>query len=135
LSEQTMRQRVIGILKELDAFSVENIVRPGTPDINFIPGWLELKWLREWPGNADKSPVLIPHFTLQQRSFLRQRSRAEGSCWVLLQVGREWILLDGWIAAKWLGKATRKELIRMSTKYWGQGLKDKELLACLKQST
>lgn len=131
MSESGQRGRVVRALRELDAVAVENPARPGTPDVNYIDGWIELKWLRRWPARSE-TPVAIDHYTKQQRAWARRRIRRGGACWWLLQVGREWLLLDGAVAALHVGEATREELINLADHYWPNGLRDKELVECLR---
>ena len=121
MAEKDMRQRIINILRPLDAVSVENSAYPGTPDVNFIEGWLELKWLRSWPIQAE-TPVLISHFTQQQKVWLKRRWLKGGNAWLLLQCKREWILFDGDTAALYVGRMTRGELIERAHSYWRDGL-------------
>ena len=132
MSEQVMRQRVIHALKRLDAISVENAVYPGTPDVNFAEGWIELKWVNEWPA-CDGSTVVLRHFTAQQRVWLMRRWRAGGNAWLMLQCKREWFLFTGETAANIVGKATRSSLITFAHKYWEFGLQDDELIEALKR--
>jgi hypothetical protein len=129
MSEQTMRNRVVKALKPLDARSVENRVGPGTPDVNYIGGWVELKWMKRWPKNADTSPVLLDHFTPQQRAWLRLRWKRGGRAYLLLQVGKEWLLFEGPWAAANLGRVTRPELRKGAIGSWMNGLKAQELTA------
>jgi hypothetical protein len=131
MSEQTMRQRVVRCLREWDAISVENPAYPGTPDVNYREGWIELKCMRRWPRNADTSPVLIDHFTPQQRVWLARRSRKGGNVHLMLQVGQEFLLFEGAVAAAVVGKATRPELYANTVRHWGKGLNEKEFRACL----
>lgn len=131
MSEQTQRGRVIRALRPLHAKSVENRVGPGTPDVNYIEGWIELKWLRRWPRNAEASPVLIEHFTPQQRVWLRRRWELGGNAHLLLQVGHEWLLFRGDVAAEHVGRVTRPELYRLAAHRWTKGLRDEELRECL----
>lgn len=126
-----MRGRVVRALRSLDAVAVENPAYPGTPDVNYIGGWLELKWLRRWPENADTDPVLIRHFTQQQRVWLSRRCRRGGRAWLLLQVGQEYLLFDGEMAAEVVGRAPRGALLRSACKYWPRGLRSSELVECL----
>lgn len=109
MSEKDMRQRVIKALKPLDAFSVENPCRPGTPDVNYVEGWIELKWLEKWPVR-EATIVRIEHFTPQQRVFLMRRWRKGGNVYLLLQVKDEWLLFDGDVAAEWVGTVDRSTL-------------------------
>lgn len=104
-----MRQRVVSVLRELDAISVENPAYPGTPDVNHSLGLLELKREKSWPVNG--GPLRVPHFTPQQRVFLERRHRKGGLAQLLIQVGSDWLLLDGDVAARLLGHATREELM------------------------
>ena len=125
-----MRSRVTKALKPLDGIAVENPVRPGTPDVNYVEGWIELKWLRTWPVNAD-TVVQVKHFTSQQRVFHLRRRQAGGRSFVLLQCRREWILLLGEVAALNLGHCTREELHELAYKKWTDGLVQKELVECV----
>lgn len=97
---------------KLDPVRVENPIHPGTPDVNLADGrWLELKCLLNWPVRAT-SPVRIPHFTPQQRVWLYRRWRyAPGSTLLLLEIrtGGQWLLFDGDVAAKIVGKSTTAE--------------------------
>ena len=61
MSESRQRSTVIKALKTLDAMAVENRVKPGTPDVEFIGGWVELKYMSKWPKNTDLI-VRIGHF-------------------------------------------------------------------------
>ena len=150
-----MRQKLVKILKPLDAVSVENSVGPGTPDINFggnweyespvtlrvgdgtmsgkrwmhISGWIECKWDKAWPVRG--GPLRVPHYTPQQKVWARRRCHRGGNCWLMLQVGVDWILLDGAIAALHLGNSTREELIDLSLQTWTNPPPSEELIKCL----
>lgn len=124
--EQNQRQVVIKALNKagLDACSVENPAYPGTPDVQHIDGWLELKWKEKWPAREDTA-VRLPHFTPQQRCWLMRRHVAcrkmferrgteHGLAYLLLYVEetREHLLFSGERAARYVGKdeATRAKL-------------------------
>lgn len=110
MSEQAMAGRVVKMLKPLDAVRVENPCHPGTPDVNYVGGWIELKKVDKWPAR-ETTPLRLPHFTAQQKVWLTRRINKGGNAYVLLQVSREYILLRGDVAAKILGEATREELV------------------------
>ncbi len=107
-----MRNKVVQLLKRLDAVAVENPAYPGTPDVNYIGGWIELKYMRVWTHGA--GVVKIHHFTPQQRAWLHRRWRKGGAVWLLLKVGTQWLLFDGATAATKVGKTTRLELERLA---------------------
>ena len=127
-SERSMRSRVVHALKELDAMAVENMVQPGTPDIEYIGGWIELKSLDEWPKRED-TVVALSHFVPAQRLWLQRRCKRGGKAWFVLRVGREWLVLDGGIASAIVGTATRAELVTACTFYWSKTPTDQDLLA------
>lgn len=139
-AESAIRQRVCGALRKagLDPISVENPVHPGTPDVNYLFGWIELKQLKAWPKRAE-TPVRVPTFTGQQRVWLARRDRASAlrprgiysRSWLLLRVGDEWLLLTGAVAALSLGLTTEATLKSMAVRYWPDGLNEKELIECL----
>lgn len=97
---------------KLDPVRVENPIHPGTPDVNLANGlWIELKCIPSWPVR-DLTPVRIDHYTQQQRVWLYRRWRfAPGTTFLLLEVlsAHQWLLFDGNVAAKVVGKATAVE--------------------------
>lgn len=133
MAEKDMRGRVVKWLRPLDAVSVENRVGYGHPDVNYIGGDVELKWLPRWPRNCDSSPVKIDHFTPQQRVWLKRRWRRGGSVYLLLQVRMEWLLFDGMTAAHIVGRVSRVELVERAHRHWAQGMEPKELVRCLSE--
>jgi hypothetical protein len=104
--------RPILLAAKLDPVRVENPIHPGTPDVNLATGhWLELKTILGWPARAT-SRVRIPHYTPQQRVWLYRRWKyAPGSTLLLLEVraDRQWLLFDGDVAAKVVGRGTTLE--------------------------
>ena len=115
-SEYYDRRKICKLLKSLDAIPVENPARPGTPDINYVEGWLELKRIRNWPKNLDKN-LRVPSFTPQQRNRHRLRRHVKGESYVLLHVSNDWVFLDGLVAANILGHASKKVLFEKSIFY------------------
>lgn len=105
------RLRPVLLAARLDPVRVENPIHPGTPDVNLKNGvWIELKAMAAWPirpGTVFK----IPHYTPQQRVWLYRRWRAAGAkCFLLLLVQREWLLFDGDVAARVVGRVPVFEL-------------------------
>ena len=126
MSEADLRGRVVVGLRRLDAISVENWAYPGTPDVNYIGGWLELKWLRRWPKRPE-TPVVIEHWTTEQQVWITRRAHRGGQVHVLLQVGREYLLLGAKMAAVELGSAPRGRLVAAAERYWEGGMNWVEL--------
>ena len=133
MAESAMRKKVVRALYQLNAIAVENPALPGTPDVNYIEGWLELKWLRHWPANS-ATLVCLKHYTPQQRVWHINRRRKGGRSWLLLQCKREWLLFDGGVAALVLNNCTRAQLYRLAVKHWTRGLEEQELIACVSQT-
>lgn len=133
-SEGKDRKDVVRSLKSLHAFPVENPVYPGTPDIAFIGGWIELKKLDEWP-KRETTKVRLDHYTLQQRAWARIHHHRGGKSYWLLRVQREWLLLHGAIAAEVVGSLTREELKGRTILYMSDGLDGDRLLEKLKELT
>lgn len=131
MSEQNMRQRVIQGLRPLDAVSVENPAHPGTPDVNYIEGWLELKQLPRWPRGGPEAIVKVSHFRPGQRVWIKRRARRGGRVHVLLQVGPDWLLLPPLEAAQELGRCSRARLEEMAVRVWRGRIDMKELRECL----
>lgn len=130
MRESTLRGRVLQMLKELDAVPVENPAMPGTPDVEYIGGWIELKQVACWPPRG--GPLRVDHLTPQQRAWLVRRSLRGGRADLLLQVAQEYLLLAGPVAARHLGYVARGELVDLADAYWPNGLRGPELLAKLR---
>ena len=126
-----MRRPVVEALRKLDAIAVENSAYPGTPDVAYIGGWIELKEKDAWPKRAE-TPLRLPHFTKHQRAWIRRHAHWGGTVFVLLKVGKkEWFLLHGTEAADRLGEMTRAEIESTARLVFHNGLDSEVLLRCL----
>lgn len=104
---------------------IENAVYSGTPDVSFCintafisEGFMELKFLKEWPKRA-ATIIRLPHFTPAQRTWLHDRHMAGGNCFLCLGVDKSTFLFEGLDAAMHLGKDWDKEaLCHNALKYW-----------------
>lgn len=137
MAEADQRRRVVHALRALHAIPVENGgCCPGTPDVAYIGGWIETKWLREWPARPDTVVRLDHPLTPQQRLWHRLHARLGGVSWVLLQVRQEWLLLRGVDAADHLEvDCNRAQLTELAHRHWPRGLDEKELLECVSEIT
>jgi Mesyanzhinovviridae DNA helicase len=125
-----MRTKVLRALRPLDAVAVENAVGPGTPDVEYIGGWLELKYLERWPVRG--GPVRVD-FPWEQRLWHLRRRRRGGATWLLLRCKSEWLLFDGAVAALYLGVKTLGELLEITDMSWMDGLDEEGLVAWLRR--
>lgn len=117
--EAALRASVIRKLEPLNAVAVENPALPGTPDVNYVGGWLELKSLERWPAHA-KTKVRCEHWTPVQRVFHLRRCNVGGGCRVLLEIclSHDYLLLDGLDAVRLLGEGTQAELRAAAIFVW-----------------
>lgn len=74
--ENRLRAAVVKILKPLNAQPVENIVKVGTPDVEYHGGWIEVKRTVEWPARATTVVRLDHDLTLEQRIWIKRRVTA-----------------------------------------------------------
>lgn len=119
-SEKQLRSNVVKLLRgaRLDARAVENPIDPGFPDVEYIGGLLELKEVDAWPVRPD-TPLRIDHYTQEQRIWHERRAHHGGRIHVLLQVGSEYLLMTGAVAAIHLGRVPRAELYDLACARWG----------------
>ena len=116
--ENHFRGIVVRALKPLRAMAVENGgCHPGTPDVHCFAGWIEVKREYEWPKRA-ATPLRIPTFTQQQRTWHAITYQLGGESWVLIQVARDYVLLSGRWAAQRLNEAPRAELEEHALRFW-----------------
>lgn len=101
--ETDLNKRITSALADQDPRRVENSVGPGTPDINFVGGWIEDKMVA-FPKRAD-TVVAVDHYTSKQRAWHRRRCAAGGKVFVALQdsVSGAVYLFNAWDAAAHLG--------------------------------
>jgi hypothetical protein len=130
MNEKDLQKRVIHAIRKLDPVPVDNPRKPGTPDVNYIEGWVELKYKDEWPKRA-ATLVKFPKFYPQQRVWLVKRSLAGGKCFILLQVDNMYLLYEGGYAAQHFDKMTKDEMIKNAVKVWDY-FPEMELPECLR---
>lgn len=133
MSESGMRQNLVKALKPLDAVPIENHMRSGTPDVQYIGGWIECKWLKVWPVSADTRPVRFPHpLTKEQGIWLARRWMRGGTTLVCAQVVREWFFFSGETAKARFGNMTRLEMREEALLHFPAGLQAERLIQWLR---
>jgi len=132
VSERSDRTRVVKALRPLDGIPVENSTYPGTPDVNYVEGWLELKWKMEWPRRPD-TIVQFRKFYRVQRMWLAKRWEARGNAHLLLHVQQtqDWLLFTGEVAARLVGYACQAQLREGAVQAWQGRQMDQEIAECL----
>lgn len=130
MSEAAMWDSLRPVIRSLDPVRMENPIVPGTPDVNYNHGWVELKFAERWPPRG--GPLRVDHFTRQQRTWLTRRRRAGGRAFLLLKVGEtEWLLFDGAVAAAMLGQVPRERLYEVCVARWTRLPRTEEICKCL----
>jgi hypothetical protein len=117
MSEALLSKKVLKSLLGLDPMPVDNPRKPGTPDINFIEGWLELKHLHHWPKRA-KTKVKIKSWTKKQMIWHYTRTSLGGKSWVLLQVGTDYLLFSGYSAAVYFNESSQSKMRDLALVTW-----------------
>jgi len=114
---------------------VENLLVPGTPDINFcadgVESWIELKTPIE-PLRAN-TPLFGSNHRVsqnQQNWFWRQRY-ARGRCYFLLATNKRWILLGGQFADE-INEMPLDKIIENALWCASRPIKEKEKWAALR---
>lgn len=132
MKESAFRRRVVQLLVDVGAFAVENTALPGTPDVAYLHGWIELKVLRTWPKRAD-GIVRMPHFVARQRVWHFNWHRHGGISFILIKIEDDILLIPGRHAYE-IGFTTRPVLEAMASAKW-KSLRemDNKLLAFLQE--
>jgi hypothetical protein len=132
VSEAKLRGKVLKLLKPLHGVSVENNVGQGTPDVNFAEGWIELKYLHDWP-KIPQSKVPFK-YRPAQGAWMARRASQGGNCWWLLQVRSVYLLINAknMRGSAPIGELNRSELMRKATKCWHGTLPQAEFIAALR---
>ena len=112
MSERNFWNYVRKSLPDVKMYRVENRVSEGMPDVHYIKdgksGWIELKYLAEWPA---RNKICVG-LRLNQSFWLDEYKQLKGRCWILIRIGREFVgLIDGADAKKVYEKIPVKELL------------------------
>lgn len=133
--ESNFWDRVRPLLAGLDPVRVENAVSSGTPDVNCLLGWIELKQIRaeDMPKRAS-TVVRLDHFTPEQRAWLTRRTHFGGAAWVLLLMAEEWLLFMGRDAAERLGRVNAAETRELACRRWESKPTSEQLQTALRET-
>jgi hypothetical protein len=124
VAESALNNVLLDALKPFHPVRVENGAAPGTPDINFVEGWIESKYLDHWPRQGI---VKCDHYTPQQRVFAIRRKRSSGNIWFVVQIGKEYLIFDGGVAAEHFGRVDEPTLRSLAIKVWPRSINVQEL--------
>lgn len=113
MAETDLNARIQGAIRHRDPVRVENSVGPGTPDIEYIGGWIESKMLPRWPKRAG-TVVRVAHYRPDQRGWHVRRRMAGGVVYVVIQIADDVLVFDALDAAKGLGFWTREQMNRIA---------------------
>lgn len=126
------------LMAGLDPVRIESHMTQGNPDVNYLHGWVELKYLRCWPKRPS-TRVRFPHdFSAEQRSWATRRAAAGGLAFFLVKVGghghemgEEWLLFHGALAYREVGTVTRQILYQLAFARWVRRPTQQEIQRCL----
>ncbi len=108
-NEGSLNKLIQHALRDLDPRRVENVVDPGTPDICYVGGWVESKYMTAWPLRADR-PVRVLHYRPDQRAWHTRHCQAGGVCHVVIQIATDVLVFNAQWAARHLGNMDRDNL-------------------------
>ena len=114
---------------------IESSAGNGVPDVSFgIPeknGFIELKYIKEWP-KRESTKVKLP-LRPEQKHWLKARGQLSGNVWVICRIEDYFYLLDydsaiiacdvGWTQDEWK---------KHSNQYWWKSIDFKGLYIALK---
>jgi hypothetical protein len=125
-SETTaLRPRVVKLLHDRHARPVENPADPGTPDVCYVEGWIELKHSKSFTSHLE-------HYTTQQRIWHARQRMAGGTCWFWWQIGNTHVILDAAVAAYSIDRVDYEGLLIIAEAVV-EGFNAKELRQCILQ--
>lgn len=102
MSENNMWSQIRPQMRKLDPVRVETREPDGIPDVEYIGGWVELKFARTWPVRG--GVLQLDHYTQQQRTWGFRRWHAGGVSLLMLKVKHDWMLFDAFTAFHHVGR-------------------------------
>lgn len=122
-----------GMLGKWHATRIESSSGNGVPDVSFgIPGtngWMELKYIKEWPVR-DTTKVKLP-LRPEQKHWIKVRGCLSGNVWVLIRIENNFFLLDWGQAVEACDGWRFKDYVENSTANWVNRVDFDELAAYL----
>ena len=119
---------------------IENAIGMGLPDVTFAlrspskrtgSGWIELKHRVDWPYRGH-TPLYLPHFTKHQADWLRDWHGAGGRAYLLMQIERDYILLNAPDAVRVQERLLTKTMLVGCALAWGhRTFPTMQVLRCL----
>ena len=98
-------------------------------ELNFLidgnEGWLELKYMPEYP-KKDYTEIKVPHFTKEQKLWHDARYKNKGRTMVLIQVDSDYFIFKK-ERINLLGSLTKKSMFKFANKSWKNRIDFKEL--------
>lgn len=95
-----------------------------------VHGWVELKFVGMAPIRQT-TICRVPHYTQDQRDWLKMKGEAGGMTFLLLQLGRAWLLFDH-VRCQDVGLVTSSDLIDLSN-YNSDGLDPRGLWSAINE--
>lgn len=109
---------------------IEDKLSQGVPDVNGCwqgrEFWIELKRLDAWPKRP-QTVVRIPHYTNEQRLWIRRRGRAGGNALLLVQIDQDFLLYN-WVYAQRVGELISTHMLSTASSRWKGKICAQELL-------
>lgn len=132
---QTIRKGLI--TKNIHLTRIESSAGNGVPDISYgIPqcnGWIELKYIAEWPKRPT-TKVKLP-LRPEQKLWIQTRGALSGNIWVFIRIQDDFFLLphyeainacEGWVKEEWIRRTSLYG-------YWEKRVNYEELYIMLKE--
>ena len=115
------------------ATRIESSAGNGVPDVTFtVPGkhgWMELKYIKEWPKRIT-TKVKLP-LRPEQRLWINTRGQVANNIWVLCRIENSFYLLNHRTADEACEGYNRVEWDKLCDMYWGDRIDFKQLYRIL----
>ena len=129
---QTLRKGMMGTGWHVTR--IESSAGNGVPDVSFgIPsknGWVELKYIAEWPKRIT-TLIKLP-LRPEQKHWIKARGELSGDVWVFIRIENTFYLLTWQQATDACNGWTKEEWLRYPDGVWEKRVDFQELCVCLK---
>ena len=112
----------------------EDIYSSGIPDVSYaidgICGWIELKYIKEWPKRPT-TIIRVKHLTKQQRLWLRQRGKRCDNVFLFLRVNYDWLLFRH-THVNMIGSLNKEDLFSIAEFHCGRIFDKEKFMKCIR---